>query len=219
MQRVLTRVAAASAAALATAGAAQGVDVIGGQTSVALDFGTLESAAGLTLDSVSSDVISPGDLPDSVAFGINARDGSLPTTFSYESSDFLGTFSGTIEHSGSVLFNSGAIEVGDFTIGFDGARVGGGASGFFVESTAGLTGILFDVADPSSLSATDSALSIQADLLVSSEFAQTLIDAGLASSDLTGANVGEALVSANVPAPGAAGLAAVGLVAASRRRR
>jgi len=219
MQSVMTRVAAPAAAALAIAGAANAVDVVGGQTSVALDFDTLESAAGLTLDSVTPDVVSPGDLPGSVAFGINARDGSLPTTFSYDPSDFLGTFGGTIEHSGSVLFNGGAIAVGDFTIGFDANRVGGDASGFFVESTAGLTGILFDVGNPSSLSATGTSLEIRADLLVSSEFAQTLLDAQLASSDLTGANVGEALVSANVPAPGAVGLAAVGLVAATRRRR
>ncbi len=196
-----------------------GVDVIGGQTSVALDFDALESAAGLTLSSVTPDVISPGDLPGSVAFGINSRSGMLPTTFSYDPSDFLGTFSGTIEHSGSVLFNSDAISVGDFTIGFDAARAMGAASGFFVESTAGLSAILFDVAAPSALSATSSELSIQADLLVSSEFAALLLNEGLASSDLTGVTVGEALVSATVPAPGAAALFGLGGLALTRRQR
>lgn len=128
--------------------------VVGGQTNVALDFDTLSSAAGLDFSSVSGDVIAPGSIADSVAFPINACDGSLPTTFAYDPATFPagGSFSGTIEHSGSVFFNTDTVEVGDFTIGFDGARVGtlsGAASGFFVaNNVAGAVPapvVLFDI--------------------------------------------------------------------------
>lgn len=202
------------------AGLATGqIDVVGGQTSVLLDTATLSAAASLNLSGVSGEVIAPGELgPDSVAFGINSRSASnLPTTFSYAAG--LGSFSGTIEHTGSVFFNNGDVEVGDFTIGFDGNRVGGDRSGFFVESTTGIAAVLFDVATPSFLSATDSGLVIEADLLVSAEFGQFLFDNGLSSSNLVGADVGDARVNA-VPTPGAlAAFAALGLTVSSRRRR
>lgn len=222
MHSFRNRTIASAAALLAcTAGAHAGVaEVTGGQTSVLLDTGTLSSAASLDLSGVSPDVNAPGDLgPDSVAFGINPRDAvSLPTTFTYDPGDFLGSFAGTIEHTGSVLFNADSVEVGNFTIGFDGARVGGDRSGFFVESTTGVSAILFDVANPSTLDATASSLTIGADLLVSSEFAGFLSDNGLAQSDLTGADVGDALVQA-VPAPGALGILAAGGILGVRRRR
>lgn len=206
--------------AFAPAAMAQPVFVIGGQTSVALDTQTLSSAASLDLSGVSPDVIAPGSLDGSVAFGINPRDAAtLPTTFGYDPSDFLGTFGGTIEHTGSVFFNDDTIEVGNFTIGFDSGRVGGDRSGFFVESTAGIAAILFDVGAPSVLEPAADSLTIRADLLVSGEFGQFLIDNGLSSANLAGAVVGDALVEASVPAP-AAGvlLAAMGAVSARRRR-
>ncbi|MEO1584384.1 MAG: hypothetical protein AAFR96_07425 [Planctomycetota bacterium] len=199
------------------------VDVTGGQTNVLLDTDTLSAAASLDLSSVSGPVIAPGNLgAASVAFPINARDAaSLPTTFSYDPADFLGSFGGTIEHEGSVLFNNDTVEVGNFTIGFDLGRagtLGGNASGFFVESTVGIAAILFDIAAPSQLDATSSSLTIAADLLVSPEFGQFLFDNSLSSTNLQGADVGDALVQA-VPAPGAAvAFAGLGL-AASRRRR
>jgi len=210
----------AAVVAIAAAAQAQTFDVIGGQTSVLLDTDTLSSAASLDLSSVSPDVIAPGALgASSVAFGINPRDAMmLPTTFSY--TEGLGSFGGTIEHTGSVFFNMDSVQVGNFTIGFDAGRVGGDRSGFFVESTTGISAILFDVASPDSLSATSDGLSIGADLLVSSEFATFLQDAGLASADLTGADVGDALVEGIVPAPASALLLGVaGLGAAARRRR
>ena len=183
---------------LSASAMANDVDITGGKTSVVLDTATLSAAASLDLSSVSSDVISPGNLPGSVAFPINARDAaSLPTTFSYTAGDFLNSFSGTIEHTGSVFFNSDTVEVGNFTIGFDAARagtLGGQASGFFVESTTGIAAILFDIAAPSALQAGASGATIEADLLVSPEFGGFLFDNGLSASNLEGADVGDAQV-------------------------
>ncbi len=207
MNRTITLASLALTAGLASA---QANLVTGGQTSVLLDTATLSSAAGLDLSSVSGTLA--GSLPGSVAFPINARDAvSLPTTFAYD--DGLASFNGSIEHTGSVFFNTDTVEVGNFSIGFDVARVGGNLSGFFVESTTGVSAILFDVAAPSSLTAVSGDLTIGADLLVSPEFASFL-----GNSALAGADVGDALVQA-VPAPGAvASLAAAGLFAARRRR-
>lgn len=212
-------VAASSMVGWTAATASAQIDVIGGQTNVLLDFATLEEAAGLTLAGVVGDTIAPGDLGEgSVAFPINSRNAAtLPTTFSF--SDGLADFSGTIEHSGGVEFNAGAILVGNFTIGFDALRVGGDRSGFFVESRLGIEEILFDIETPSTVSASGSGLEIGANLLVSSEFAALLETAGLALTDLTGATVGEALVVAAVPSPGAIALAGIGGLALSRRRR
>lgn len=199
------------------------IPVEAGQTNVALDTATL-SSVGLDLSSISMDVIAPGALPDSVAFGINARDAMAPalaTTFEYDPTDFLGSFSGTIEHTGSVFFNLDALEVGNFTIGFDAARIDGttDASGFFVTSQTGLTAPLFDVASTGLVvDATDTTLEIAGDLLVSEELAGVLMDAGL-----EGVDVGDFLVQA-VPEPaastaGAIALATLALVRAGRRRR
>lgn len=204
---------------------AEMVELVDGQTSVVLDTATLSSAASLDLSSVSSDVIVPGSLADSVAFDINARDAVaplLPTTAMYDTTDPLNTYSGTIEHAGSVFFNNDAVEVGNFTIAFDPARVGtlgGMASGFYVESTVGIAAILFDVKNPSSATFGSAELEIAADLLVSPEFAGFLVDQGLASADLSGADVGDALVEGRVvPEPTTALLALLGGLVALRRR-
>ena len=134
MKLPVAAVAVALPVMLAPSANADIVTLNDGMTSVLLDTAALSSLASLDLSSVSSDVMAPGALgAGSVAFGITPK-----TTFSYDPSDFLGTFSGSIEHNGSVFFNSDTVEVGDFTIGFDAARVGafgGAASGFFVEST------------------------------------------------------------------------------------
>lgn len=207
------------ASCMATVAHAQTSFVTGGETSVALDTGTLASAASLTFSSVSNDVT--GGSAGALLFGINARDAaSLPTTFSYASGSFS-TFAGTIEHSGSVFFNNDTVEVGDFTIGFDVARVSGLRSGFFVESTTGIPAILFDVGNPSSLTPGTSNLDIDADLLVSNEFATFLTANSLATSDLTGADVGDASIRAvsAVPEPSSLVVVAILGVVSTRRRR
>lgn len=202
---------------------AQNVDLVGGQTSVLLDATALAGAAGLTISGVSPAVIVPGSIPGSVAFPINPRNASsLPTTFSYDASNFLGSFSGTIEHSGSVFFNANTVEVGNFTIGFDAARagtLGGAASGFFVASTTGIAAILFDIENPSELVANTTNLTISADLLVSPEFGSFLLAGGLSSTNLAGADVGDARVEGVVPAPSVAAFGLFSGLAALRRRR
>jgi hypothetical protein len=193
---------------------AQSQLVTGGNTSVLLDTSTLASV-GLTISSVSSNVIVPGSLgPDSVAFGINSRTDFLPTTFVYTAGG-LAPFMGTIEHSGSVFFNADSIEVGNFTIGFDGNRAGGINSGFFVESTVGLSAILFDIENPGTLVANPDTLTIGANLRVSPEFASVL-----GNSSLTGALLGEALVSASaIPEPSSVLILALGTLFFLRRNR
>lgn len=213
-------------AGASTTGAVGQIQVTGGQTSVLLNLDALEAAAGLALTGASEDVIFPGNLGmGSVAFPINARDaGSLPTTFEYAPG--LASFSGTIEHTGTIEFNqpmgdtdpSDDVTVGNFRIGFDAGRATDGRSGFFVQDTFSLGAILFDVAAPSEVVAEPGDLTIRADLLVSPEFGAALVQLGFAESDLTGVAVGEALVQA-VPAPGSAAvLAAAGLLASRRRR-
>ena len=189
--------------------------VDGGQTNVLLDTDLL-SSVGLTLSGVSSDVIVPGDLGmDSVAFEINPRFGTDPTTFAYELFS-LAPFSGSIEHTGSVFFNMDDLEVGNFSIGYDAARVGALSSGFFVESTVGLEEILFDIENPSFLDAQPTTLTITANLLVSPELAGVL-----GNGALTGTDVGDARVNATaIPEPaGFSALAILGLAACFRRRK
>jgi hypothetical protein len=192
-------------------------EVQSGFTSVALDTATLSSAAGLDLSSVSPG-IGAGVLPGSVAFPINARDAAtLPTTFTYTPNNFpAGPFSGTIEHTGSVFFNADAVEVGDFTIGFNAARAVGPASGFYVASTTGVAAILFDTAVTSLGSASASTLDLTVDLLVSPEFATFL-----GNSALAGADVGDARILAAVPEPTSLSLLAVlsGVACMTRRIR
>lgn len=215
-----------SLASLVAVAPSQAANVVigGGQTSVLLDTATLSSAASLTLSGVSAGVISPGSLPGSVAFPVNSRTATapaLPTTFQYDSTNFLGTFSGSIEHTGSVFFNANAVEVGNFTIGYDAGRAGslsGAASGFYVASTKGIPAILFDVENPTTLTPAESGLTVAADLLVSPEFAGFLQANNLATVNLAGADVGDALVQAVVPEPNSLVLGVLGAMGLLRRR-
>lgn len=204
----------ALALTLTIAAQANAVQVGAGQTSVLLDTTTL-SSVGLDLSSVSPG-IGAGVIPGSVAFPINSRSAaSLPTTFEYTANDFPGgPFSGTIEHTGSVFFNMDAVEVGNFTIGFDAGRVSGDNSGFFVESTTGVAAILFDAQVTGLNEASETLLDLEVDLVVSPEFAGFLGDTGL-----TGADVGDARIQAAVPEPATLLAAFTGLAAATLGRR
>lgn len=191
--------------------------VTGGSTSVVFGNGALD-ALGLEITAVNG-VIAPGGLgPNSVAFDINSRDAAsgLSTTLTYDADDFA-PFNGTIEHSGTLQFN-GAIDVGNFTIGFAGDRPDG-ASGFFVASTFGLEAILFDIANPV-VEPFEDFLIIGADILVSPELAMAL-----GNDAFAGVDAGAALVLADatvVPVPAAAwlfGSGLIGLVGMTRRKQ
>ena len=197
---------------LACASHAQaGVIVGGGQTSVALDLPLL-SSVGLNLTGTTGPVIVPGELPGSVAFPITGA-----TTFEYTAGT-VAPFSGTIEHAGGVTFND-TLTVGDFTIGYDAARVGGARSGFFVADNIGFPGaVLFDIGSLDVTTASTTLLLAAGDLLVSSTLAGVL-----GNTQLTGVDVGDALVRATaVPEPGVLALLLVSGIAgvyAGRRRR
>lgn len=199
------------------------VSVVGGQTSVVLDADAL-SGAGLDLVGSTFDVINPGAIPGSLAFGINPRDAATrPTTMKYVPGAFADTVWGSLEHKGSLFFldaSMNVVRVGDFTIGFDSERAIGSASGFFVESNVGLQAKLFDVAG-SNLSVDENpgtVLDIAGDLLVTLELAEVL-----GNPDLAGAGVGSFQINATA-VPEVSTLAACGLVAfggllVHRRRR
>ena len=168
-----------------------------GTTSVTLDADLLSESAGLTLIAANG---SAEPIPDdffSVGFDITEE-----SDFLFTVNDGLTTpIAGEIEHTGTVTFSSAEdnIIVGDFTIGFDAARQTENASGFFVENTIeGVVpngAILFDISNSESLEVSDTGLNVgSADLLVSNEFATILLDTGLAATDLTGADVGDAAI-------------------------
>jgi len=197
-----------------TAASAGLVQTVGGQTNVLLHLALLQAAANLQFTGVSDGVIAPGNLgPNSVAFVITPPPSSdLPTTFRYDADDFFGTFSGSINHRGSITFNN-AVTVGNFEILFD--------SGFKVAGRVGGLGVLFDVASTSAAPTAES-FSATGHLLVSANVASLLLQLGLATTNLTGADIGDASIegfNSVFPTPGA--IAVLGIAAAFgvRRRR
>lgn len=216
--------ALATIVALASPALAQPAAISGGSTTVALDTTTL-SSVGLNVTGApgADGVINlPAGTTSAVAFNINPRDAAtLPTTFRYTPGSFPtgGTFSGTIEHTGLVEFNDGATIVGDFTIGFDGARANmtTGDTGFFVESTTsvanGVAAILFDTRVKALDSQTNGVLDLTVDLVVSPEFAGFL-----GNNALIGTDVGDARIF-GVPEPATATVALLGLLGVATRRR
>ena len=200
------------------AATAEMVDVVGGQTNVLLDTDLIAKATGLILEGASEGVITPGNLgANSVAFGITSPDSAtLPTTFGYDTSDFFGTFSGTIEHRGAIFFGGSAdVTLGNFTIAYD------ASAGFQVIDNIDLGVALFDV-DIKSADPLVDTFDVIGDLLISDVFGQLLVDLGLSTNNLAGADVGDAWVQGLnqvVPAPGAIGVFMVAGVAGRRRRR
>jgi hypothetical protein len=211
--------AALVAGVVASTASAELVGVVGGQTNVLLDFSLIEAATGLALAGVSDGVIVPGNLgAGSVAFAITSPDSAdLPTTFSYDTGDFFGSFGGTIEHRGAVFFTGAAdVAVGNFTIGYN-----TDLAVFQVGDNLDLGIALFDVGITDASPMTNT-FDVWGDLLISNAFATALIDLGLVTDDLTGVDVGDAWVQGLnqvVPTPGAVTLLAVAGLVGTRRRR
>ena len=161
-----------------------------GTTRVFLDLPLLSSAAGISV--IGTD--KPGEIfSDTFQIGLPIVE---DTDFTFESDPFA-PVSGTIEHEGEITLGLGGDEVtiGDFSVGFDAARVSDTASGFFVADTtddALNLEILFDIAVPGSVETEPETLTIsQADLLLAPELTEAL-----GASELTGADIGNVRVDA-----------------------
>jgi len=217
--RIQMVASALAAGAVMSSASAELVGVVGGQTNVLLDFALIESATGLALAGVSKGVIAPGNLGEgSVAFNITSPlSQNLPTTFTYDTGDFFGSFAGTIEHRGAVFFTGAAdVALGNFSIGYD-----ADVMAFQVTDNLDLGIDLFDVAITEATPDVNT-FDVMGDLLISADFAAALIDLGLTTDDLTGVDVGDAWVEGLnqvVPAPGAVALLGVAGVVGTRRRR
>jgi hypothetical protein len=186
-----------------------------GTTSVFLDVPLLQSI-GLNLTGT-SDTVPPVSNDFLVGFDITPN-----TNFKFSDQGGFEYLGGSIEHSGSVTFNN-SIGVGNFSIGFDAARVDNTKSGFFVKDTLSTIGtILFDIGSIDTLQFSDKNLKVGGNLLVSPEFAGVLTSA-LNAPNLTGAVVGKAQTNAiaeSVPEPTSMlALLAVGAAVVARKGR
>lgn len=213
----------AAIAALSLGGVANAdfVGVVGGQTSVLLDFELISSVTDLELTGVSDGVVLPGNLGDeSVAFTITSRYAANDATdFLYDADDFIATFSGTIAHRGTLTFNE-SITIGNFDIAFDEGLGAFAVSDTFFDGTG--LGALFAIGLPLTISPLEQTFDAVGDLLVTENFATILLDLGLTTVDLTGADVGDAFIQGYnqaIPGPGPLVLAAIAAAGARRRRR
>jgi len=221
-----------------TPGLASAALLMSGTTTVGLDTAVLGSV-GLSVAAAEQTGTpdTTGFAPGLAVVGFAITPGG---TFSYEPATFPagGSFAGTIEHSGFVTLNLDAdgeggnaptpITIGQFTIGFDGARATDGRSGFFVLDNLDVKAILFDVALLGAASGGTSATGLTAtnevfnlgpvNLLISPELAGVLGNSALAGADLGDVRIDGLSV---VPEPATLGLgaAALGLLLQRRRRQ
>ena len=188
----------------------------GGVTSVELDTAALASAARLAINTTTSTSASPAT---GFSVGFDQSDAS---TFTFDTDDsdpaVEDDLGGVIVHTGSITFDQldapngtptgDTLEVGNFALGFDADRLGqdfGGtpSEGFFIRDTADADIVLFDVTGVTSVTdetneytATGDGADGGFDLRVSNEFAIFLVNAGLATTDLTGTVIGQARIDA-----------------------
>ena len=193
-----------------------------GRTSALFDDAAL-AGIGLRIESTSPEVIVPGSLgSESVAFPINGRSDPVygeRTTFLFAPDDFARSFGGVIGHAGVVNGRATdqaarAVDVGDLTLRYAPVRSSDERSGFFLESTTGTTGPVFDIGSDFTMVVTTSELDLTGDLLLAPELAMAL-----GRDAEAGRIVGTAEVHA-VPEPGALALAlaALGALVAVRSR-
>jgi hypothetical protein len=194
--------------------------VVGGQSNLFLDPAVLASL-GITISGTTGTV--PPEPGFTVAYPISARDATPNTTFSYDPNDFFNTFSGVIEHTGTLSLQSplATINLGNFTVGYDAIRVNALRSGFFIRDGVDLNAPLFDIAAANAtIVATPTVLQMNGSLLLSIEAAT-----GLGNPLLAGLNTGFGFVDAvsAVPEPSSmlmlAGVGVVGTLVARRRAK
>lgn len=195
------------------------VMVVSGQSNLFLNPTVLNNL-GITIGTTTGTVTPASGY--TVAYPISARDATPNTTFSYDPTNFAGTFSGVVEHTGTVTLQLGAssIVLGNFTVGYDASRVNATRSGFFIEDNVTLYAPLFDIAEADkSVQATATFLQLNGSLLLSLEAA-----IGLGDNSLEGLNMGSGFVDAvsAVPEPSSilmlAGVGVVGSLFARRRK-
>jgi hypothetical protein len=161
-----------------------GQKVTDGVTGVFLDLPLLEDV-GLEFSGASDNTVPPPEGDFQVGFAITPD-----SNFRYAIEDGFAPLAGEILHEGTVSFNDGALEIGDFAIGFDADRAIGDASGFFVADTFSNLGPLFDLGVPEEVDAEDDELTIKgSDLLVAPELAGILGDATLFGADIGDAQI------------------------------
>jgi hypothetical protein len=193
--------------------------VVSGQSNLFLNPTQL-NILGITIGATTGTVT-----PESgytVAYPISARDATPNTTFSYDPTNFSGTFSGVIAHTGTVTFQSitTPFVMGNFTVGYDAFRVDATRSGFFIKDNVTLNAPLFDIAEADkTVQATATFLKLDGSLLLSVEAAT-----GLGDASLEGLTMGKGFVDAisAVPEPSSilmlAGVGVVGSFFARRRK-
>jgi hypothetical protein len=136
--------------------------IFGGLTLAAMTIAPVKAA---TIYQVKSGVTSVyHDLPELSTIGINlsnpqqtippVTDNFLlgfkiaPTSnFKFSDANGFTPIAGTIEHFGTVLFNSNTT-IGNFSIGYDPTRAVNGVSGFFLKDTVSTNTVLFDLSIP-----------------------------------------------------------------------
>jgi len=195
---------------------AQSVEVTGGRTDGT--FSDSLELVGLSITGFSADTIVPSPRGvDWVGFEVNGRAATnRPTTFAYEANVLL-PVSGRLEHTGSVFMNStnpnlglGPVEIGNFSIGYDAGRVSAMNSGFFIESTVGIRGILFDIeaGTGGTFPALESGIQVESGLLVSPELATILgsplvVGADVGAFSINGTSVPDPVILGDVNMDGA----------------
>jgi hypothetical protein len=191
------------------AATAEQAQVVGGKTSVSIDWDGLPAGGWHAFD---ADGMVEGSLSDPTGArfgaGFPVTGGSTAT---FDTADPLATFVGAIVSSGYLFYfkgydgvnGQGTFELGEFSLEFDAARIGtlgGLASGFFLRNgrVDGPT-VAFDIGNPN-VAATTTSFTFSGDLLGSPEFAQFLQPH--ATPDFVGWTAGQILVEATAQATG-----------------
>lgn len=222
MRVALMGVAFAALLLLTAPAAVAKVTVVDGTLTWDLDLQALQDQASNTLGGVSPLV--EADFTNGIfRFPIMGPDNApfAVSTLSYDPANALNTFEGEIATVGTLFFEDENMVLGSWVANTPNAN---GDFGFY---NAGFPDfVVFDArTDLSTVVASAEELSIEGDLLASAAFANSLLELGLATADITGVKLGTFQVEATVvPLPAgvvllATAVAALGAVRARAARR